>query len=207
MSAPDPYKTLGVSRSAADAEIRAAYRRLVQLHHPDHNGGSKESARRFEEVQDAYAQVRKLRTGKGSPPPRRSAGRSGRASADAGGRAGTAGGEGGLDARLAEMEREVKAAAAAARQRAAQASRDAQQAMRDARDTLLGGERGGDRPSDEELGYYKTDDSLGKIFNDAAADLSERFSGANRARAADRLADAIEDLGSRLSGERHKDES
>jgi curved DNA-binding protein CbpA len=43
-SAPDPYVTLGVARDAGDAELRAAYRRLVQLHHPDHNGGSVESA-------------------------------------------------------------------------------------------------------------------------------------------------------------------
>src|ERR1700748_281942 len=58
---PDPYKTLGVAASASDAELRAAYRRLVQLHHPDHNGGSEESERRFEEVQDAYAEARRRR--------------------------------------------------------------------------------------------------------------------------------------------------
>ncbi|MGO9883725.1 MAG: J domain-containing protein, partial [Solirubrobacteraceae bacterium] len=57
----DPYATLGVSPGASDAELRAAYRRLVQLHHPDHNGGSAESALRFEEVQNAYARVRQLR--------------------------------------------------------------------------------------------------------------------------------------------------
>jgi curved DNA-binding protein CbpA len=57
----DPYQTLGVRANASDAELRAAYRRLVQLHHPDHNGGSADSARRFEEVQEAYARVRELR--------------------------------------------------------------------------------------------------------------------------------------------------
>jgi hypothetical protein len=31
------------------------------MHHPDHNHGSAEAARRFEEVQDAYAEVVKLR--------------------------------------------------------------------------------------------------------------------------------------------------
>src|SRR5256885_11061052 len=56
---PDPYATLGLSPSATDAELRAAYRRLVQLHHPDHNGGSAESARRFEAGQGAYAAGRR----------------------------------------------------------------------------------------------------------------------------------------------------
>ena len=36
-----------------DDELHAAYRHLVQLHHPDHNNGSPESARRFEAVQEA----------------------------------------------------------------------------------------------------------------------------------------------------------
>jgi len=36
----DPYQTLGVDAGASDAELHAAYRRMVQLHHPDHNGGS-----------------------------------------------------------------------------------------------------------------------------------------------------------------------
>jgi preprotein translocase subunit Sec63 len=60
-SQADPYKTLGVKSGASDAEIRSAYHRLVQLHHPDHNGGSAEAARRFEEVQEAYAQITRLR--------------------------------------------------------------------------------------------------------------------------------------------------
>ena len=71
----DPYKLLGIPHSATDAEIRAAYRRQVQLHHPDHNGGSPESTRRFEEVQEAYALIRKLQqdtgTARGGRPPRR----------------------------------------------------------------------------------------------------------------------------------------
>ena len=57
----DPYRTLGISANASEDEVRAAYRRLVQLHHPDHNGGSAESARRFEAVQEAYAQIRSAR--------------------------------------------------------------------------------------------------------------------------------------------------
>lgn len=60
---PDPYAVLGVRANATDAEIRAAYRRAVQLHHPDHNNGSPESTRKFEEVQDAYARIRRVREG------------------------------------------------------------------------------------------------------------------------------------------------
>ena len=52
-----PYQTLGVPPTATDAQLRAAYRRLVQLHHPDHNHNSPESTRRFEQVQEAYAQI------------------------------------------------------------------------------------------------------------------------------------------------------
>src|SRR5947209_7925753 len=61
MPASDPYKTLGVSRGASDEEVRKAYRRLVQQHHPDHNAGSQDAARRFEEVQAAYTRIRELR--------------------------------------------------------------------------------------------------------------------------------------------------
>ena len=66
MALTDPYKVLGIAHSATDAEIRAAYRRQVQLHHPDHNGGSAESTRRFEQVQEAYALILKLGRGPAS---------------------------------------------------------------------------------------------------------------------------------------------
>jgi curved DNA-binding protein CbpA len=36
----DLYAALGVERTASQAEIRAAYRRLAQTHHPDHPSGS-----------------------------------------------------------------------------------------------------------------------------------------------------------------------
>ncbi|MEA2145155.1 MAG: hypothetical protein QOG59_742, partial [Solirubrobacteraceae bacterium] len=57
----DPYSVLGVRRDAPDTEVRSAYRRQVKLHHPDHNNGSPASAQRFEEVQEAYAEIQRLR--------------------------------------------------------------------------------------------------------------------------------------------------
>jgi len=56
------YRTLGVGPAASDEEVRRAYRRLVQLHHPDHNGGSPEAARRFEQIHTAYEAILRART-------------------------------------------------------------------------------------------------------------------------------------------------
>jgi curved DNA-binding protein CbpA len=57
----DPYRVLEVSPGASSEELHDAYRRLVKLHHPDRNGGSEESARRFKEIQEAYEEVRSRR--------------------------------------------------------------------------------------------------------------------------------------------------
>src|SRR3954463_12389664 len=54
----DPYRVLGVSPGASSEELHDAYRRLVKLHHPDRNGGSEASARRFAEIQEAYEELR-----------------------------------------------------------------------------------------------------------------------------------------------------
>ena len=149
-SRADPYVVLGVRADASDEEVRSAYRRLVQLHHPDHNHGSAESERRFEEVQEAYAQVRKLRASgahAAAPPPPPP-----RAAADPD-----------LDARLKDMERDLREAHLA-RERARRAAAEAAAASSERK-----------RPSDEELGYIKTDDSFSKIFADAGASLSEQL--------------------------------
>ncbi|MEQ8395176.1 DnaJ C-terminal domain-containing protein [Thalassobaculum sp.] len=50
----DPYKTLGVSRTADQAEIKSAYRKLAKKYHPDLNPGDTDVERRFKDVSAAY---------------------------------------------------------------------------------------------------------------------------------------------------------
>jgi len=54
MNRKDFYKTLGVSRSATEKEIKQAYRRLARKYHPDVNPGNKDAERRFKEISEAY---------------------------------------------------------------------------------------------------------------------------------------------------------
>lgn len=170
MAAPagDPYAVLGVRAGVSDAELRAAYRRLVQLHHPDHNQGSAESAQRFEEIQEAYARILALRL-------RRSADRGPSPDVTA---------DPAVEARLADLERELRQAHEArerARRAAAAAAASAQK-----------------RPSDEELGYVTTDDSFAKILADARGELADRLSEDRERRAGERIADLLDELAAKL---------
>jgi hypothetical protein len=168
----DPYQILGLKPDAPDDEVRAAYRRLVQLHHPDHNGGSPEAARRFEEVQDAYARITESRHGaprveKTDPQPTS---------------------DPDVDSRLADLERQVREAHAA-RERARRAAREA------AAQT----ER---RATDEELGYVTTDDTFSKVLADARSELAAWLADERSQPAAKRAADFVDELTSKLGGER-----
>jgi DnaJ-class molecular chaperone len=50
----DPYRTLNVPRSADQAAIKQAYRKLAKILHPDRNPGSARAEQRFKEVSQAY---------------------------------------------------------------------------------------------------------------------------------------------------------
>lgn len=54
----DPYKVLGVSPNATDDEIKQAYRRLAKLYHPDRNPGDPVAAKKMQEVNAAYEQIK-----------------------------------------------------------------------------------------------------------------------------------------------------
>ncbi len=50
----DLYSVLGVSKSASEAEIKSAYRKLARKYHPDLNKDNKDAAEKFKEVSAAY---------------------------------------------------------------------------------------------------------------------------------------------------------
>ena len=56
--AKNPYTVLGVSETATDEEIRAAYRRLAKQYHPDLNPNNPEATRRMNDVNVAYDQIK-----------------------------------------------------------------------------------------------------------------------------------------------------
>ena len=54
----DPYKVLGLSRDASDEDVKRAYRALAKKYHPDLNPGDQEAARKMQEVNEAYDQIK-----------------------------------------------------------------------------------------------------------------------------------------------------
>jgi DnaJ like chaperone protein len=60
------YTVLGLTPEATDAEVKRAFRQLAAEHHPDkasHAGrrAAEQASRRFQEVRDAYEEIRRLR--------------------------------------------------------------------------------------------------------------------------------------------------
>ena len=53
MSLPDYYKILQVSTTASSAEIKAAYRRLAKIYHPDKSSGYADEEK-FKQIKEAY---------------------------------------------------------------------------------------------------------------------------------------------------------
>ena len=54
MAKRDYYEVLGVERTASEAEIKAAYKKLAIKYHPDRNPGNKEAEDKFKEAAEAY---------------------------------------------------------------------------------------------------------------------------------------------------------
>ena len=53
----DPYKVLGLDRSASDDEVKAAYRRLAKKYHPDANPGDTVAEQKMKEINAAYDMI------------------------------------------------------------------------------------------------------------------------------------------------------
>ena len=54
----DPYQVLGVSPDASDEEIKQAYRKLAKKYHPDLNPGDEVAAKKMQQINAAYDQIK-----------------------------------------------------------------------------------------------------------------------------------------------------
>jgi molecular chaperone DnaJ len=54
MAKRDYYETLGVARTATEADLKSAFRKLAMQHHPDRNPGDAASEGKFKDINEAY---------------------------------------------------------------------------------------------------------------------------------------------------------
>lgn len=62
--AKDPYKVLGIDRSASDEEVKKAYRELARKYHPDNYANtplSELADEKMKEINEAYESIQKMR--------------------------------------------------------------------------------------------------------------------------------------------------
>ena len=61
----DPYKVLGISRTASDAEVQSAYRQLARKYHPDNYSADNPLAHlateKMQEINEAYNEIKRQR--------------------------------------------------------------------------------------------------------------------------------------------------
>ena len=50
----DYYASLGVSKTATEAEIKKAYKKKAMQYNPDKNAGDKSAEKKFKEINEAY---------------------------------------------------------------------------------------------------------------------------------------------------------
>lgn len=50
----DPYDVLGVGKSASEADVKRAYRKLAKQYHPDRHAGDEKAQAKFAEINQAY---------------------------------------------------------------------------------------------------------------------------------------------------------
>src|SRR5262245_50970292 len=50
----DYYEVLGVTRTATEAELKQAYRKLAIQYHPDKNPNNQQAEEKFKEINEAY---------------------------------------------------------------------------------------------------------------------------------------------------------
>ena len=63
MDTEEAYRALGLDRSASDAELKASWRKLVAMWHPDRNPAA-EAVQRMQAINKAYQYIRLVREGK-----------------------------------------------------------------------------------------------------------------------------------------------